>query len=864
MGQLSIFFTLCLVVFSHLSMAKECRELELGAIGRNYWVDSLGNGVRGEFEKQVQKKNNLFDPFLPELEFDIGVNGKVKLTFDRDVSDYLVKPKENKLSSTDFFSLRVDDSLHLEIGAGISGDYLFTGANAGINLRHIGQQLPGKSLSHCEFYSKIFDLKSEKGREMLEGIEAACKSRDKTKVSEYYEKLVDYGSASINWGFKHFINSEKNKVFTKDILDPLKLHSLLGIPIDHELFFENNRDLNIGDMVEHTTFYNFTPAGVKFDILSGIFAPSSSVFGRWFRTVIFKKELLNQVSVEVEDSFIYGNNTEIYKLKPKILKILKINLGRWTFDDYSQLSLRQQFKVNLNHIDGRKFFKKLLSSMYKNSVVINKDTILIDYNEYKNGIEVKHPIFTDADGNEKKLQFKLPGLFSYDNESYTSIKNIKHNDREYTVGEKIHQKSLENSIALNFGLFEIKEEDRYFECKMKLAADMSVNVDDNSSLNMICNYFDRYANNKKLKGVKEYLNMILLGGGKPSVMADIESANYERDDILNMSSVMSFSKKEIEKILTRSNDEVYAAVTNVLFGPSVKNIFAEKYHKKWSYAPIKNIQEGHNYKKLYTLNKCSELLYKLGITDKSEKIYDEFNGVVGNRKGVSEFGQNRCYSFYLLAKDLVAGLNKLQVSMKDERRLNKFLNLFNKLEKAGFLQSVLVKLAGGIGEDRVRYTYYVSSPYIKNFIAESNGHKYEVEESALGVSLADEMQKQFYPRISDMKFIQNTCEKDVLLVVFKMNYRPKERKNIYAKFTLKNFSALNNAPIGEYLIPFDHMINNTQGEYIARIVLDKPLSDDHAHNMYVKLINENDFRLSRELQIYMKKINSLLSGVLQL
>lgn len=44
----------------------------------------------------------------------------------------------------------------------------------------------------------------------------------------------------------------------------------------------------------------------------------------------------NQVEVEIEDISLSGYSAEIYKINPKLLGLVKINLGKWGLEDFHE------------------------------------------------------------------------------------------------------------------------------------------------------------------------------------------------------------------------------------------------------------------------------------------------------------------------------------------------------------------------------------------------------------------------------------------------------------------------------------------------------------------------------------------------
>ncbi len=117
------------------------------------------------------------------------------------------------------------------------------------------------------YFKYLIDRKNKRGSTFYT---AACSGKDKTLFLVYYEKLINFFSLTTKKTLSYFVDTEKGKVFAEDLLAPLKVHSMLGVPMDHRVSFENNTDHAIGDIVEHTSFYGIKPLDVTIYLFSSI------------------------------------------------------------------------------------------------------------------------------------------------------------------------------------------------------------------------------------------------------------------------------------------------------------------------------------------------------------------------------------------------------------------------------------------------------------------------------------------------------------------------------------------------------------------------------------------------------------------
>ncbi len=852
MKKLIKILTCVLFLYSNCGFSQNaCEEVVLGEIGKSHWRDSWSDGLRGELVKQIQKKDDLFDKLLPEIEFGISPIVDFKFRFTRSVRDHQPRPKNGTITSEDLFSLKVQNKLDVEFAGKKEGPYLFAEGNAGVSLVHSGSSYPNFQAPPCEIYKRIIDLQTARGKQFYD---AACEYRDKSTFLKYYDKAVDFFSQKLGSGLKKIVNSEKKLEYAKDPLSPLKLHSMLGIPLDHTVFYENSNNLAIGDVVEHTTFYGLKPGGIKIDLFNFI-SPTYAHYRRAFRTISFKKMRLNKVMVEIEDTVLSGNETEIFRIRPKLLGILKLNFGEWSADDFRQQSLLQKFEIDINDPegDGVKFFKEILKSAYWSEYFLHDD-VLMETASYGDDVKTFSPVYRDSDGDDDKflVKFPLSNVFKLEKRNYKKSETISYDEYTYVNGERFLKNEFKNMISF----WGIPEVDRKFECNVKIFSNSMMVVEDNSSMNLECSYFNRFADNDHKSDVLEFMEMTTLQDLNSRHREQIQKVEYEKDDRINLYTNLSFSKKHIDRIIDASEEEIYHTLAKLIFGENAENVFAPKFHKAWDSArpitgaPVKTTRKQRNSREY---KECSSLIKLLDITEGYDPLYSELSGIVGNGKGIEAYESMYCYNYYRIAKEVAESVIDFQNTIRESGRLQQALNIFEDLNKMGLYQSLLANLAGGVSSDNVRFTYILDLPQLESVLADTNGKKYDVENKEIRKSISSELDAIFHSRIKSLKITYNTCAPDILLVYKNLYYGIQDRKKINGKFTLVPFGGNREEMVTQQVIGFENMILNTDGEYISQIRLDENLTPDQAHNMFFEITNDQGMRLSREVKVYLKK-----------
>lgn len=852
---------LLLVTNSFATEAPICKEIELGASGKKHWSTSWSDGVRSEIVEQLDRNDDLFEKTAPEFKISLGDSFDFNFKVGREVNNNLGLPKSGKITPKDLFSYKVNNSLLMELEAKVNGQFIFSEGSAGTQLVISSNAYPGQELTSCEAYRKVLLDNNNLTDEILENI---CKNRKKGRATRYYEKVVNYLSDLLGYALKKLSDAEKNLKYAEDPLGGLKVHSSLGLPIDHEVFFEQNNELNVNDIVEHTTFYGVKPLGLQLPLFDGI-EPNYYKYRRHFRTVSFQKKIGNKVDVEVSDTILKGNSLEFFKLRPRILSLIKLNFGLGRLSDFDQESLMQRFSIDLNTEQGVDFFKELLSSLYKPSVRLNKESILIDSSEFEDGVIAGYPIYRDGNGEDYRVRLNFFGLLTYETREFFLANHIEYNDQNFSDGQKVVSRKVRSKIGFDLGWFSLNKKDKNLECKADFLSDGHVIKKEDSSLNITCNYKNEYTDNNIKLQVAEFIDTATNGSLKDQDKEKFKNLDYSTKDKINFFTNISFNHDSVIKIVNHTNEEVYADLSRLFFGENAPNVFKQENEKLWRKLRPSNGPKASITEKIIRNSKeyrdCRTALKKVGILDKNSRfIPDPKNGLFGYGAGVDSTNINRCYYFYPLAKRLVGIFNEISTYYKETGRLSKIVKLTDEPETLALTQSLLVRLAGGMASENVRYTYVVLSPNLDRILSYTNGKKYQLGDSGFRETMSSQMQAEYYPRIDRIRYTYNTCAPTQLNAHFKLNYAVENREDVFVDFDLKDFSSFVGENEGEKHISLAETIRDVSGEYHTVIDLGGELDKDSAHNIIFSLHNHKNQRMTKELKVYLGKVNNYLNS----
>lgn len=822
-----------------------CELQKVGEWDKTLWGGSIHGSFQNELIRQFDRKDDLFGSLSPEVEFALPGNLKLDIKYSKKVSDFLPAPTGGVITGDELFSYKVKNKLNMNISGGVSGPYLFADGSVGSEIQYITSHIPGDKRTRCDLLRSII-AEDERGREFMD---MSCKQTGINKVGEYYVKSINYISKKIGHYLKKISTSESNQIYAEDVLSPLKLHATVGVPINHKIFFENYSDISIGDVIQHTTYFNLRPLGVRFDLFS-VIRPSFSHFRRFYRTLAFKKGLRNKLTVEIEDTVLSGDSTEIYNLRQKFLSIFKYNFGKWGIEDFKEERLRQRVVIDLNKPSGVRFLKKLLIGAYTPSLKLKNKSLLVDVEGYSDSVIAHTPLFQAAHGGENKAKLRFPGIFKYESNARRDVRRVRFGTEDFSVGEMFHKKEFKHKVSLDLGLFKIKEKNKKYECRMLIEKDNKDSTD--SAMNINCSYNNKFALNKDVKDVRESLLMTMNGKLEARDKKELAALKHSDEKRLTLSSSLSFSNKAIRKIISQPEDVIRHEVAKLFYGENIQNIFSSVNADKWKKLRNDFVLSGGANGRYF--RRCSKLLSDYEITNGIDKRFDEFNGIVGRTKGIRAVKTSFCFAYYKAAELAVESIKDLRGNVEDDNYVRNFLDMYPHLKYAGFMQNLFVRLAGGFSKDMVRFTYVVASPNLKQEIVETSGAPFSTGISSRPLSILEEENKRYVSRISDISYYVNRCKDRHIILNAELDYPLKEGEEIFAEVTLSKFDLRASTRKHVIKVPIlSIMVGGNGTDITIPVKLYNTYSWSSSHNASLRLINKDGKALTRSAKTFIRK-----------
>ena len=207
-----------------------------------------------------------------------------------------------------------------------------------------------------------------------------------------------------------------------------------------------------------------------------------------------------------------------------------------------------------------------------------------------------------------------------------------------------------------------------------------------------------------------------------------------------------------------------------------------------------------------------------------------------------------------MAKRLVESITMLKSDFAQIVDVEEFLDMYRSLEYAGLVQNLLVRLAGGVDQESVRYTYIVYSEALEDVLINTNGQPYDAGIPATTASISDSLLNVDFPRFNEIRFYYNECYEDKLRVDVELNYPAMYDQGLAFYIDIREFELDqdNDRMKTDVIIFPDISSDGTPMNFRFTLDLPDEFSWDDRHNVYLKIINSNGLSLSRETKSFMQ------------
>lgn len=833
---------------------------------KSNWIHFLGS----ELYDETQTKNRLFKDLNLELDVSINRYGKAAFHWDRRVTNHLPAVDNYIIKNEDYSKYRVVNSFLTRIDASVGYlDYFSSGANAGIYFGVARSVHPNNSSLKpkagddpkdvCEDLSDIIDF-SDKEAYRVEAVN--CKNTTRSRLQRSAENILNAIGGGLSFILQPFNENQKSDIWLKDPFEALKLHMRFGLPLKPEVFYEDNLYLSVGDVVKHSTFFSLTPVSIGKNLLgvdmgtsliSAGLKTNVSKFHRFVRDLSIKKLAGNKVTLEVDDFIYRGNDYTWLQFRPRFLRLFSYTFLDWSWEPFHEEALKRTYQVDLNTIGGRFFFNKVIKLGYVPQIKIDSSGRLVE-DLPDEGIIAETPVYITSERADYLELFRLPGVFKYRNDDNRKVEKIEVGKKSTQIrGVRHHRK--EREFKYNFLFFD--KTNYYYSCSLNTKSEMTPNqrsynsilMSSGISLNFNCSYNNKEGRFRNVKNVVDTLEIALNQKIPYEHKSKLYKETFNEGDDVQLTFQLSFGKDQIQNILgAKSDNEILEVISRVLLGENTSFVWNIDNIKAWDRISRENRRNVVFPDDHYLKHACSR----------------NSNAVVKPGKGITSIDYRDCSAMYRkVVREAFHMIKDIQNAKSIKSRIKSLNETFPSLEWVGFLQNTMVRLAGGLSNNNVRYYYYINTSTIDSPIEGGNGILYDYNLSnivdkvpnieAIGDDKGRIKSATFWRKKSESA--PKYGETKELILEIESDYQFAKDSNKTIKVEIREFEILKDIHLATVYrsvpSPIIKNIGSGKREYLYRVSIpwDKKLRAGKTHSALIKVINPKGEWLTEEAQV---------------
>ncbi|MFK8138983.1 MAG: hypothetical protein AB8E15_11530 [Bdellovibrionales bacterium] len=725
--------------------------------------DSFLNQLATELFKEASKKDRLYK----DMDFEIPISISPLQTGPIDNFDVSLRSlrrvnvdnpfvEGDSLNQSDYAKYRLSNTLltRTEIGArsGNFGSNVEAGVYFGVarsvyprdsafaptskmSLKEICQESGSIYIPYA-----VADLsKGDRGLEVGDtGINwSKYDCHDPSKLDETMEKIVGKLNGFFYWLMNKFTDSEKMKMMADQLLEAVLNYNRFGLFSDNiGLFYEQNKALNVGDTVQHITYYQVNPLTFLPEILPFMETRLSPYFIRASRDVRVVKLPRNMVRIEVYDDVEDGYRNQFGRIRPRIL-LPKISLLKWQHEDTKawgeDKGYTRIYEIDLNLEEAARFFVQMMNEIYwpgydRDDFRADKEVYenqFTDQSELPEGVVFKDATYRITESSEYYLQARIPGLFKYRN------RRMRETVKEESVTGTVQAKTevqLQDSDQWRVKILNLFDKvERELACNLvaetydgPYAINKETNnpvLSSNIAINFDCAYRDEFPKPKMLTHIANFIEAASSGNTPADLRDAIESIPLgKKSDDLRFATQISMNMVQVEEMLQNATfDRVFLNIIGKLYG--------EPYLSEWRKVAYRNDNPVSNIKRQINRLRAmrspsstnSRMLFKyipksytermggLFAPSKDTFTLNSHRGGSGNSSATGSYGRQFRFlkqNVIAIAKSLSdirneraeAGADAESMAEVTYRRLLKVQDLFSRLNQSALLASVIFDL----------------------------------------------------------------------------------------------------------------------------------------------------------------------------
>lgn len=510
--------------------------------------------------------------------------------------------------------------------------------------------------------------------------------------------LVDLLLGSIA---RPFVDTEKGAIFVEGYVEPITLYTELGVPLQASVFTAADSTLAVGDSVTYTAFLglaplvaNFREAGVR---------SSFQHFYRFVRQTTVQKEKNNQVLVSVQTSVQIGNELIPLKIRPELRwTILRLGytLFNLQFDRFDQLQSEITYRVDLSNEQGMEAFRQLLGQ--GNRVRFRP---LLEAAQKTEGARILSTEYRRGRQVRDRLRIDLPGWLRLRRTNLSTHNRVQdYNGHTTLEASRLHYREWKNDLG--------RRRNRKFRSTLTARADPEARLAAGGdllkadfALDLSTSVSDRRARSEDVNRLLAAIDQALDLPQSHPLLAELRAAPFAGREI-SASLDLSFGGEQLLKAMSASEEQLWQELAELLLGRS--------YRQAWSTPELRyRFQLEH---------------HMLDGTQWRQYLHIEPDPLPPGPQGrPAHFLRRPPRDSRLLferADKLVARFRKLQQYAERPECLRCLTDLYSHPEDLAALQTLLVRLSGGIEGGGVGYHFEIFTDRMSRPLVAGNDIRY--------------------------------------------------------------------------------------------------------------------------------------------
>jgi hypothetical protein len=496
--------------------------------------------------------------------------------------------------------------------------------------------------------------------------------------------LVDFLGLIAGQIGSHFEDTEMGAQYFEGFVEPLTVWADLGVPLKPELFEGPDSALAPGDAVSYLVFLEVAPLSAGMDKWGAQI--NLKGFLRFLRETTIMELPNNQILLRVKNIAAQGVETTPLKIRPEL---------RWYFIRYGYTFLADRFDnsffrasqilyhVDLNNPRAREAFAFLLATGHK-----VRFKPLLEAAEAHEGVRILSNSYLDGRRREHSFLARAPAWFRADRRNVSVVKKVETPTETYR--EATHARY--NTFRQTWGA------DRWRSARsvLTLQSERTPRSDQKppanpppGSLKVSTQLRDKAADPRKLAYLVGLLRGVLGLNVPTPGLEDLRPAGAPPREGATLSLDISLGREQIERLQALDDATVWKALAEFYLGPALIDAWSTpELRAYWRYAGPVRPKTGP------------------AAADIGRRVDQWLERNPRTPRGIGQLPEEERGSrrLFLRASSFADRLHTLQrKSQAGKLCLPCWSGLYSDFQEATFLQLLLVRAGGGVGDGAVGY-----------------------------------------------------------------------------------------------------------------------------------------------------------------